>query len=73
MFETLGNANNVGIIDETGDAYKIKNLTLRVKRKNQRRQIEMKDDATFCSSLTWALREGEAVKLDGSSFVILCE
>ena len=73
VFKTLGNANNVGIIDETGDAYKIRNLTLRVKRKNQRRQIEMKDDATFCSSLTWALREGEAVKLDGSSFVILCE
>lgn len=73
VFETLGNANNVGIIDETGDAYKIRNLTLRVKRKNQRRQIEMKDDATFCSSLTWALREGEAVKLDGSPFVILCE
>ncbi len=73
VFKTLGNANNVGIIDETGDAYKIRNLTLRVKRKNQRHQIEMKDDATFCSSQTWALREGEAVKLDGSSFVILCE
>ena len=72
-FETLGNANNVGIIDETGDAYKIRNLTLRVKRKGQKRQIEMKDDATFCSSQTWALREGEAISLDGSSFVILCE
>lgn len=72
-FETLGNANNVGIIDETGDAYKIRNLTLRVKRKGQKRQIEMKDDATFCSSLSWALREGDNMTLDGSSFVILCE
>ncbi len=72
VFKTLGNANNVGIVDDTGDAYKIRNLTLHVKRKGLKRQIEMKDDATFCSSLTWALREGEAVKLDGSSFVILC-
>ncbi|MBQ7556118.1 hypothetical protein IJS98_06720, partial [bacterium] len=72
-FKTLGNANNIGIIDDTGDAYKIRNLTLSIKRKGRKRQIEMKDDATFCSSQTWALREGDAVSLDGSSFVILCE
>ena len=73
VFKTLGNANNVGIIDDTGDAYKIRNLTLQVKRKSQKRHVEMKDDATFCSSQTWALKEGETVKLDGSPFLILCE
>ena len=73
VFKTLGNANNVGIIDDTGDAYKIRNLTLQVKRKSRKRQSEMKDDATFCSSPTWALKEGETVKLDGSPFLILCE
>ena len=73
VFKTLGNANNVGIIDDTGDAYKIRNLTLSVKRKGLRRQIEMKDSATFCSSPTWALKEGETAKLDGSPFLILCE
>ena len=72
-FKTLGNANNVGIVDDTGDAYKIRNLTLTVKRKSQKRHIEMKDGATFCSSQTWALKEGEVIKLDGSPFIILCE
>ena len=73
VFKTLGNANNIGIIDETGDAYKIRNLTLSVKRKSQRRHTEMKDSAMFCSSPTWALKEGDTVKLDGSPFLILCE
>lgn len=73
VFETLGNANNVGIIDETGDAYKIRNIKLRIKRKGQKRQREMSDAGTFCSSSSWALREGEVIKLDGSSFLILCE
>ncbi len=72
-FKTLGNANNVGIVDDTGDAYKIRNLTLTVKRKSRKRHIEMKDGATFCSSQTWALKEGETIKLDGSAFLILCE
>lgn len=73
VFETLGNANNVGIIDETGDAYKIRNIKLQIKRKGQKRQREMQDTGTFCSSSSWALREGEVIKLDGSSFLILCE
>ena len=71
--DTLGNANNIGIIDETGDAYKIRNVKLQVKRKSQKRHREMQDTGTFCSSPTWALREGEVVKLDGSAFLILCE
>ena len=72
-FETLGNANNIGIIDETGDAYKIRNVKLQIKRRNQKYLNEMQDTGTFCSSPTWALREGEVVKLDGSAFLILCE
>ena len=73
VFKTLGNANNVGIIDETGDAYKIRNIKLRIKRKSQKRHREMQDSGVFCSSPSWSLREGELVKLDGSSFLILCE
>ena len=69
----IGNSNTVGIFDETGDAYKIRNISLSVKRKGQKNRREMKDEGTFCSSLSWALREGDNMTLDGSSFVILCE
>ena len=68
----IGNANTFAMIDQTGDAYKIRNVSLKVVRKGGR-TIEMKDQRAFCSSATWSLKEGEVMPLDGSAFLYLCE
>lgn len=68
----IGNANTFAMIDQTGDAYKIRNVSLKVVRKGGS-TIEMKDQRVFCSSATWSLKEGEVMPLDGSAFLYLCE
>ena len=69
-FPTLGNANTIAIIDETGDAYKIRNLSLKVTRKGGA-AATMSDTHVFCTSPTWSLHEGEVMKTDGSPIVLL--
>ena len=68
--KTVGNANAIGIIDETGDAYKIRNLSLKVTRKDGS-TVTMSDTHVFCTSPTWSLHEGEVMKTDGSTIVLL--
>jgi len=68
----IGNANTLAISDQTGDAYKIRNVSLSVNRRSGKAP-EMVDQRAFCSSPTWALKEGEIMPLDGSAFLFLCE
>ena len=68
--KTLGNANTIAILDETGDAYKIRNFQIKIRIKNQG-EITMSDTHVFCTSPTWALREGEIIKTDGTAVILM--
>ena len=68
--KTLSNANTIAIIDETGDAYKLRNFSLKISFKD-RGEVTMNDTHVFCNSPTWALNEGETIKTDGSTILFL--
>lgn len=69
-YSTLGNANTIAILDETGDAYKIRNFQLKVRIKNQG-ETTMSDTHVFCTSPTWSLSEGEVIKTDGTPIILM--
>ena len=73
VLPTLANINNLSINDETGDNYKIRNITLTIRLKGQDQLIIQSDDHTYCNSPFWTLTEGIVIKTDGSSFLLLSE